>query len=72
MGVCVNKKSIDIVRTNNNINNNNIIKNDDLNNNNENKIMIQINYDDNLNNKEDITNFESGPILKILRQNVKQ
>jgi len=34
--------------------------------------MIQINYDDNLNNNEDITNFESGPILKILKQNVKQ
>ena len=30
MGVCVNKKSIDIVRTNNNINNNNIIKNNEL------------------------------------------
>ena len=70
MGVCVNKKSIDIVRTNNNIIHNNIKNNDD--NNNENEIMIQINYDDNLNNNEDITNFESGPILKILKQNVKQ
>ena len=70
MGVCVNKKSIDIVRTNNNIIDNNIKNNDD--NNNENEIMIQINYDDNLNNNEDITNFESGPILKILKQNVKQ
>jgi hypothetical protein len=70
MGVCVNKKSIDIVHTNNNIIDNNIKNNDE--NNNENEIMIQINYDDNLNNNEDITNFESGPILKILRQNVKQ
>ena len=70
MGVCVNKKSIDIVRTNNNIIDNNIKNNDE--NNNENEIMIQINYDDNLNNNEDITNFESGPILKILKQNVKQ
>jgi hypothetical protein len=70
MGVCVNKKSIDIFRTNNNIIDNNIKNNDD--NNNENEIMIQINYDDNLNNNEDITNFESGPILKILKQNVKQ
>ena len=70
MGVCVNKKSIDIVRTNNNIIHNNIKNNDE--NNNENEIMIQINYDDNLNNNEDITNFESGPILKILKQNVKQ
>ena len=69
MGVCVNKKSIDIVHTNNIIDNN-IKKNDE--NNNENEIIIQINYDDNLNNNEDITNFESGPILKILKQNVKQ
>jgi hypothetical protein len=70
MGVCVNKKSIDIVHTNNNFIDNNIKKNDE--NNNENEIIIQINYDDNLNNNEDITNFESGPILKILKQNVKQ
>ena len=70
MGVCVNKKSIDIVHTNNNFIDNNIKKNDEYNN--ENEIIIQINYDDNLNNNEDITNFESGPILKILKQNVKQ
>ena len=72
MGVCTNKESIEIVPVNNKINDNNI-KNDDLNNikNNENELSIE-NNNDNLDNNEVITDNESGPILKLLKQNVKQ
>ena len=72
MGVCTTKESIKIVPVNNNINDNNI-KNDDLNNikNNENELSIE-NNNDNLDNNEVITDNESGPILKLLKQNVKQ
>ena len=72
MGVCTTKESIKIVPVNNNINDNNI-KNDDLNDikNNENELSIE-NNNDNLDNNEVITDNESGPILKLLKQNVKQ
>ena len=72
MGVCTNKESIEIVSVNNKINDNNI-KNEDLNNikNNENELSIE-NNNDNLDNNEVITDNESGPILKLLKQNVKQ
>ena len=72
MGVCTTKESIKIVSVNNNINDNNI-KNDDLNDikNNENELSIE-NNNDNLDNNEVITDNESGPILKLLKQNVKQ
>lgn len=67
MGVCVNRESIDIIPQNNENN-----KEDDCNNkNNENNLSIQNNYD-NLDNKDKITDNESGPILKLLKQNVKQ
>ncbi len=72
MGVCTTKESIKIVPVNNNINDNNI-NNDDLNDikNNENELSIE-NNNDNLDNNEVITDNESGPILKLLKQNVKQ
>jgi hypothetical protein len=72
MGVCTTKESIEIVPVNNKINDSNI-NNDDLNNikNNENELSIE-NNNDNLDNNEVITDNESGPILKLLKQNVKQ
>jgi len=69
MGICVNRDSVDIVS----INNENDIKKDDLNDkNNGNDLLIQKNCDNNVDNNDKITDNESGPILKLLKQNVKQ